>query len=105
MSLTPEDIKRLSALKKFSKEYFKVEFDADQKTLTLIVNDTTRNSIDLADAEESFDYALEVMKNFFIELRGAYTMKKPKPVDVTALNMYNTNNFVNYEDQETNRKN
>ena len=38
-------------------------------------------------------------------------MKKPKPVannffvDVTALNMYNTNNFVNYEDQETNRKN
>jgi hypothetical protein len=37
MSLTPEDIKRLSALKKFSKEYFKVEFDADQKTLTLIV--------------------------------------------------------------------
>ena len=32
-------------------------------------------------------------------------MKKPKPVGVTALNMYNTNNFVNYEDQETNRKN
>jgi hypothetical protein len=32
-------------------------------------------------------------------------MKKPKPVDVAALNMYNTNNFVNYEDQETNRKN
>lgn len=28
-----------------------------------------------------------------------------KPVDVMALNMYNTNNFVNYEDQETNRKN
>jgi hypothetical protein len=70
MSLTPEDIKRLSTLKKFSNEYFKVEFDADQKTLTLIVNDTTRNSIDLADAEESFDDALEVIKNFFIELRG-----------------------------------
>jgi hypothetical protein len=32
-------------------------------------------------------------------------MKKPKPVDVITLNMYNTNNFVNYEDQETNRKN
>jgi hypothetical protein len=28
-----------------------------------------------------------------------------KPVDVITLNMYNTNNFVNYEDQETNRKN
>ena len=70
MSLTPEDIKRLSSLKKFSKEYFKVEFDANQNSLTLIVNDTTRNSIDLADAEESFDDALEVIKNFFIELRG-----------------------------------
>jgi len=70
MSLTPEDIKRLSALKKFNKEYFKVEFDANQKTLTLIVNDTTRNSIDLDDAEQSFDEVLEVVKQFFINLRG-----------------------------------
>ena len=53
MSLTPEDIKRLSALKKFNKEYFKVEFDANQNSLTLIVNDTTRNRIDLDDGEKS----------------------------------------------------
>ena len=70
MSLTPEDIKRISALKKFSKEYFKVEFDADQKTLTLIVNDTMRNRIDLDDGEQSFDEVLEVVKQFFIKLRG-----------------------------------
>lgn len=70
MSLTPEDIKRISALKKFSKEYFKVEFDADQKTLTLIVNDTMRNRIDLDDGEQSFDEVLELVKKFFIELRG-----------------------------------
>lgn len=70
MSLTPEDIKRLSALKKFNKEYFKVEFDANQNSLTLIVNDTTRNRIDLDDGEKSFDDVLEIVKKFFIELRG-----------------------------------
>ena len=70
MSLTPEDIKRLSALKKFNKEYFKVEFDANQNSLTLIVNDTTRNRIDLDGGEKSFDDVLEIVKKFFIELRG-----------------------------------
>jgi hypothetical protein len=70
MSLTTEDIKRINALKQFNKEFFKVEFNSDDSTLTLTVNGTRRNYIEIKNAEKAFDEVLELVKNFFIDQRS-----------------------------------
>jgi hypothetical protein len=76
MSLTSEDMKRVTDLAQFSKEFFTVEFRASTNTLSLIVDGSKRNTIELDNAEEEYEKLLVYVKNAFIDFR------KPKASDI-----------------------
>lgn len=76
MSLTSEDIKRVTDIAKYSKESFTVEYKAATNTLSLIVDGSKRNQIELDNAEEEYEKLLIYVKNAFIDLRKpALTIK------------------------------
>ena len=68
MSLTSEDMKRVTDLAQFSKEFFTVEFRASTNTLSLIVDGSKRNTIELDNAEEEYEKLLEIKSDLQKEL-------------------------------------
>ena len=70
MTMTADDVRRVTSLAKYIKESFTVEYKNEDNTLTLKVNGTIRNSIQLDNANEEFDKLLNLMKEEFIIFRS-----------------------------------
>lgn len=70
MTMTAEDVKRVTKISTYQKEFFTVEYFPANKTLTLIVDGTKRNTIELDQAEQEYEKLLLLVKNAFIDLRS-----------------------------------
>jgi hypothetical protein len=70
MTMTADDVRRVTSLAKYIKESFTVEYKNEDNTLTLKVNGTIRNSIQLDNANEEFDKLLNLIKEEFIIFRS-----------------------------------
>ena len=68
--MTADDVRRVTSLAKYIKESFTVEYKNEDNTLTLKVNGTIRNSIQLDNANEEFDKLLNLIKEEFIIFRS-----------------------------------
>ena len=68
--MTADDVRRVTSFPQHIQESFTVEYKNEDNTLTLKVNGTIRNSIQLDDANEEFDKLLNLIKDEFINFRS-----------------------------------
>jgi glutamine phosphoribosylpyrophosphate amidotransferase len=70
MTMTADDVRRVTSFSQHIQESFTVEYKNEDNTLTLKVNGTIRNSIQLDNANEEFDKILNLIKDEFIAFRS-----------------------------------
>lgn len=70
MTMTADDVRRVTSFSQHIQESFTVEYKNEDNTLTLKVNGTIRNSIQLDNANEEFDKLLNLIKEEFIIFRS-----------------------------------
>jgi hypothetical protein len=70
MTMTADDVRRVTSFSQHIQESFTVEYKNEDNTLTLKVNGTIRNSIQLDNANEEFDKLLNLIKDEFIAFRS-----------------------------------
>jgi hypothetical protein len=70
MTMTADDVRRVTSFSQHIQESFTVEYKNEDNTLTLKVNGTIRNSIQLDNANEEFDKLLNLIKDEFINFRS-----------------------------------
>lgn len=68
--MTADDVRRVTSFSQHIQESFTVEYKNEDNTLTLKVNGTIRNSIQLDNANEEFDKLLNLIKDEFIAFRS-----------------------------------
>ena len=68
--MTADDVRRVTSFSQHIQESFTVEYKNEDNTLTLKVNGTIRNSIQLDNANEEFDKLLNLIKDEFINFRS-----------------------------------
>ena len=68
--MTADDVRRVTSFSQHIQESFTVEYKNEDNTLTLKVNGTIRNSIQLDNANEEFDKLLNLIKEEFIIFRS-----------------------------------